>query len=142
MIILDTNIVSELMKPSPDKNLWQWFDTVENAPLFITSITVAELRYGVSVLPKGKRQTQLDREITGMINEQFSERVLDFNRVSAETYGVLMARLKGKGINIGQSDGMIAAIALVYDAQLITRNITDFEHCGLLLVNPFTKGIE
>ena len=139
MIILDTNIVSELMKPSPNEVVWQWFGTLENSPLFITSITVAELRYGVSVLPKGKRQARLDREVTGMINEQFSERILDFNRTSAEAYGVLMANLKAEGISISQNDAMIASIALIYDAQVITRNTRDFEHCGLPLVNPFLK---
>ena len=139
MIILDTNIISELMKPSPDSNLWKWFDTVENTPLFITSITVAELRYGVSVLPMGKRQTQLSREVTGMIHEQFSERVLGFNQASAEVYGVLLARLRSEGITMSQNDCMIASIALIHDVPLVTRNSRDFEHCGLSLINPFLK---
>lgn len=83
MIILDTNIVSELMKASPNQGLWHWSETVESQPLFLTAITVAELRYGACVLPEGKRRDQLNQTITQMLEDDFAESILDFNQASA-----------------------------------------------------------
>ena len=137
MIILDTNIVSELMKAEPDSSVLKWFESLENQPLMITVITVAELRFGVSALPDGKQKDQLSAAITAMINEEFDARVLEFNQASAEAYGILLAKLRKEGITMSQSDAMIAAIALINEAQLVTRNTRDFEHCGIEIVNPF-----
>lgn len=138
MIILDTNIISELMKASPNQGLWHWFETIESQPLFLTAITVAELRYGVCVLPEGKRRDQLDQAITQIVEDDFLDQILDFNQASAEGYGILVAKLRSEGITMSQSDAMIASMALAYEATLITRNVKDFEHCGIELVNPFT----
>jgi predicted nucleic acid-binding protein len=138
MIILDTNIVSELMKSEPDKGVIQWFETLEDQPVMLTVISVAELRYGVSALPDGKRKDQLDEAITDMINEDFEDRILDFNQASAEAYGALLAKLRSEGITTSQSDAMIASIALINEAHLVTRNIRDFKHCGVPLINPFS----
>ncbi len=137
MIILDTNVISELMKKVPDVGVVAWFAGLEPQPLMITAITVAELRYGVSVLPEGKRRTQLDSAITAMIDEEFDACVLDFGRQAAEAYGILAARFRKEGIGVGQSDMMIAAIALVNEETIATRNERDFEHCGVEIVNPF-----
>ncbi|MFT6046189.1 MAG: putative nucleic acid-binding protein [Arenicella sp.] len=138
MIILDTNIVSELMKSEPDKGVIKWFEILEDQPVMLTVISVAELRYGVSALPDGERKNQLDEAITDMINEDFEDCILDFNLASAEAYGILLAKLRSEGITTSQSDAMIASIALINEAQLVTRNIRDFKHCGVSLINPFS----
>ena len=138
MIILDTNIVSELMKKEPNKGVIKWFACLEDQPVMLTVISVAELRYGVSALPDGKRKDQLNEAITDMINEDFEACILDFNQACAEAYGILLAKLKSEGITMSQSDAMIASIALINGAQLVTRNSRDFKHCGVPLINPFS----
>jgi len=139
MIILDTNIVSELMKTQPDEGVLSWFSELSGQAIMITSITVAELRYGVAALPNGKRRTRLDTLITEMIDEDFESSILDFGRQAGEAYGLLAAELKNKGIGVGQSDVMIASIAVVNEATLATRNEKDFEHCGINIINPFSR---
>lgn len=126
------------MKIEPDKSVIEWFETLEDQPVMLTVISVAELRYGVSALPDGKRKDQLDKAVTDMINEDFETRILDFNQPSAEAYGILLAKLRNEGITISQSDAMIASITLINEAQLVTRNIRDFKHCGVPLINPFS----
>ena len=142
MIILDTNIVSELMKTQPDEGVLSWFSELSTQAIMITSITVAELRYGVAVLPNGKRRTRLDTLITEMIDEDFESSILDFNRHAGEAYGLLAAELKNKGIGVGQNDVMIASIAVVNEATLATRNEKDFEHCGINIINPFSRPMQ
>ena len=111
MVILDTNIVSELMKIVLDSSVLEWFETLEDQSVMITVITVAELRYGVSALPEGKRKNQLNSAITAMISEEFEARVLEFNQASAKAYGILLAKLRKEVFTMSQSDVMIAAIA-------------------------------
>lgn len=135
--ILDTNIISELMKASPNSNLLDWVDSQEPNKLFITSITIAEISYGITVLPAGNRRFQLDQAFKTVLKEGFAERVLVFDEKAALVYGELMAYRKQIGKPLSIQDGQIAAIALLKKYSLVTRDKNDFLHCGLELVNPF-----
>ncbi len=137
MIIVDANIISELIKQVPDQNVLDWLDHQEPQILATTAITVAELRYGTNSMPAGKRQAMLDGAITDMLEEDFRENILAFDTAAAEAFGILAARLRKQGTPVGQNDTMIAAIALVHEATLLTRNNRHFKQCGLDVVNPF-----
>lgn len=137
MIILDTNILSELMKNAPDKAVLKWFDNLPPQPMATTSITAAELHYGLASLPKGKRRDALTRALALILQDDLRGLVLPFDALAAEHYGVLAAYLRKTGTPIGQNDTMIAAIALAHQGVLVTRNIKHFKHCNISVVNPF-----
>lgn len=137
MLILDTNVVSELMKPAPSDALLLWFQDTPPEPLALTSVTVAELRYGIAVLPEGKRKARLGQAVTDMLAQEFPGLVLPFDQAAAEQYGALAAMHRAAGHNPGQADVMIAAIAAAHGAGVATRNLKDFEGLGLRLLNPF-----
>lgn len=137
MIILDTNVVSELMKPAPSDALMRWFQDTPPEPLALTAITVAELRYGIAMLPEGKRKAGLDQAVTEMLAQDFPGLVLPFDQAAAEHYGPLAAQHRAAGRNPGQADVMIAAIATAQGAGIATRNLKDFEGFDLRLLNPF-----
>ena len=136
MIILDTNVISELTKPQPSPRVLEWFDGVAE-PLVLTAITVAELRYGIAALPQGKRKEALSAAVSAMLAEDFAGLVLAFDVPSAEAYGELAAHYRRSGVATGQNDVMIAAIALRHDAAIATRNTRDFAPSGVVLHNPF-----
>jgi len=138
MIILDTNIISELMRPSPSPKVITWIDEQHTSTLFITSITVAEIRYGLNVLPKGQRRGSLEDAFERTIQTGFFHRVLDFDLSAANVYGPLMASRRSRGQPLSISDGQIASIALVFGSKLATRNLRDFEDSGIELIDPFT----
>lgn len=135
MIILDTNIISELIKTNPDEKVFQWFGSIEGS-VVLTAITIGELQQGVMSLPEGKRKQNLLSAI-GVVLDEYKSHILHYDEQAALAYGALCASLKSKGIGVGQSDVMIASIALVHGATLATRNTKDFAHCGIALVNPF-----
>src|SRR3990167_1210359 len=138
MIILDTNIISELMKQAPSHAVIQWIDKENTTQLFITTMTIAEMTYGIEALPSGKRKHSLETSFDNVINEAFKHRVLFFDQLAANYYGKIMGASKISGKPLGILDGQIAAIARANDATVATRNIADFAHCGLSLINPFT----
>lgn len=138
MIILDTNILSELMNRAPNPKVLKWFDAQAPQMLATTSITVAELHFGLNSMAAGKRRDELEKAIAETLDEDFQNSILDFDLSAAEAYGVLAARLRRNGTPIGQSDTMIAAIALTHEATLATRNTRHFIHCGIDVVDPFS----
>ena len=137
MIVLDTNVISELIRPQPNAPLLAWLAGVKTSDLFLTSITAAEMRFGVEIMPKGKRRDAIDYQTHRVIEHEYEGRVLSFTTQCAFIFAPLAARLIGSGINIGQNDMMIAAIALQHDATIATRNTKHFDHCGARTVNPF-----
>ncbi len=137
MIILDTNIISELMKKTPNQQVMNWFDALSSQPIATTAITVAEIHFGLTNMGKGKRQENLTALFQTVLREDFSGYVLPFDQNAAKAYGLLAARLRKKGTPIGQSDTMIAAISMLHDAVLVTRNDKHFKHCGIDIANPF-----
>ncbi len=137
MIIVDTNVVSEMMKPFPSQSVISWLDHQEATKLFITTITIAEISYGINVLSEGNRRKILENAFAMALNEAFKHRILTFDEIAAHEYGKIMSRRKKLGRPFSVPDGQIAAIACIHGALLATRNIRDFSDCDLNLINPF-----
>ena len=137
MIILDTNIISEMMKSTPDKNVSDWLDQQNASDLVITSITIAEINYGLQVLPQGKRKKQLLECFQQVLQLAFAERILIFDHAAADEYGEIMSYHKSIGRPLSRCDGQIAAIARAHHLAIATRNTKDFTDCSLEIFNPF-----
>lgn len=137
MIIVDTNVLSELMRPQPDAFVVSWFGRQFEHELFVTSITQAEIMLGVALLPSGKRQEALLTVVDDMFNLDFADRILAFDSSVVSAYVRIVSHRKQAGRPISQFDAQIAAITAACDAVLATRNTKDFEDCGIALVNPW-----
>jgi predicted nucleic acid-binding protein len=139
MNILDTNVVSELMRPEPSETVERWVSIQPAESLYITSITQAEILHGILLLPKGKRRLLLEQAADGMFAEDFGERILPFGAESARLYAQIAAGRRRAGRPISHFDAQIAAIARLHGATLSTRNVDDFTDCGVTLVNPWSS---
>ena len=139
MIILDTNVLSELMRPEPSVKVTAWVAQQSATELFTTSITEGEIFYGIELLAKGKRREKLLDAADAMFREDMGGRVLGFDGEAARTFARIAAH-RGIGRPITHADAQIAAIAQVRRARIATRNITDFEGCGIDSVNPWAEG--
>lgn len=137
MILLDTNIVSEIMRRQPSNNVLSWLDQHSDGNLLLSSITIAEICYGLRILPIGQRRQLLETKFEQFITEGFAGRIITFDESAARAYAEIMGTRKEKGRPMSLPDGQIAAIAQVNQFTLATRNITDFEDCGIQLINPF-----
>ena len=138
MIVLDTNVVSELMRPVPDFRALQWVDAQPTDTLWLCSVVTAELLYGVARLPDGRRKQQLAQALHTIIHEDFDLRVLPFDLEASLVYADIVARQESKGQPVSMADAQIAATCLLHNATLATRNVRDFEHLTVALVNPWT----
>lgn len=138
MIVLDTNVVSELLRPAPAQQVESWLAAQDGALIYFTTVGEAELRHGVSILPAGKRRTALTAAIDGILDEDFRDRILPFDRPAAHAYAAIAAQRRAAGRPISQFDCQIAAIGRAHGASVATRNTVDFEHCGIQLINPWT----
>ena len=139
MIIVDTNVISELLRPAPAKQVETWLADQDGANLYFTTIGEAELRHGVAILPSGKRRTALTRAIEGILEEDFRDRILPFDRQAASAYAAIAAERRALGRPISQFDCQIAAIARAHGASVATRNTSDYESCGVDLLNPWDQ---
>ena len=139
MIVFDTNVLSELMRPQPSPAVVAWMSAQTPDDLFTTTITIAEVLYGVEILPKGKRHDQLVRQAEATFAEDFAGRILSFDEQSARLFALIAATRRTHGRPIGDQDAQIASIARAHGAALATRNTHDFEGCGVRLINPW-KG--
>ncbi|HEY6769426.1 MAG TPA: type II toxin-antitoxin system VapC family toxin [Candidatus Sulfotelmatobacter sp.] len=137
MFILDTNVVSETMQPAPSLLVMNWFARQPKKQFFVTTITVAEIFYGVELLPIGKRRDKLLTEAEAMFDEDFAARLLPFDEAAARIFPQIAVARRKQGRPISEFDAQIAAIARSRNAILATRNTADFEGCGLRLVNPW-----
>lgn len=137
MIILDTNVLSELMKADPAASVVEWAASQPASRLFITAVTQGEILYGIGLLAKGKRRDRIAHAAKAMFAEDFSDRILAFNSDAAAAYANIAVARRRKGRPISQFDAQIAAIARSSGAAVATRNIDDFESCGIELVNPW-----
>ncbi len=137
MMLLDTNVLSELLRPLPDPGIERWLDGHPDASVFISAITEAELRYGVALMPSGKRRTLLAAVIEDMLAEDFVGRILPFDSAAAVAFAEIAASRRTVGRPIAQADAQIAAIARSRGAALATRNVPDFQGCGIEVVNPW-----
>lgn len=139
MIVLDTNVISELMRPQPSEVVLGWMAGQPAQGLYVSSISVAEILHGVMLLPAGKRRTAIQAAAESMFVVEFAGRILAFDAEAARTYADIVAKRRSVGQPIAGFDAQIAAITLNARAALATRNITDFEGCGLKLVNPWQQ---
>jgi len=137
MILLDTNIISEMMKNYPSPGVIAWLDQQDVTQLFVTTITIAEISYGINALPEGNRRRILEEAFDRAINDAFKHRLLSFDETAAHVYGKIMSKRKALGKPLNILDGQIASITLAHKASLATRNVSDFIDCGLNLINPF-----
>ena len=137
MIVLDTNVVSEVMRAAPDPSVVAWLNDQDAFLLYLTAITVAEIRYGLRVLPQGKRRRSLEEGFERILVEGFTGRILPFDEAAAHRYGEVMGRRQEIGRPLDILDGQIAAIAWVNGFSVATRNVQDFLDCGVEILNPF-----
>lgn len=137
MILLDTNVISELMRAEPAQTVLDWFGQHEAADLFISAVTEAELRAGVAYLPEGQRRDRLQLAVDAMIDQDFQGRILPFDTVASRPYAEIAARRRAAGRPIAEADCQIASIARATDAPLATRNVKDFDGCGIRVINPW-----
>ena len=140
MILIDTDVVSEPLRPSPEARVVAWIDAQPVATLYLSAITVAELRFGVASLPAGRRRTRLQENIERRVLPLFAGRVLPFDLAASQSYAELMARARSAGVAVSRSDGYIAAIAAANGMLIATRDTGPFEAAGLDVVNPWHQG--
>lgn len=135
MIIMDTNVVSELMRAKPEPSVAAWA-VATDPQLFLTSLTVAEIRYGIARLPEGTRKQDIT-SAADRVFAAFSQRVVPFDIAAADSYGNLVTRCEGQGRPISVFDAQIAAVCHARGASLATRNVKDFEAAGIAVINPW-----
>jgi hypothetical protein len=140
MTLLDTNVVSVVMAPSPSPAVLRWLDLQTTEDLYLSAVTVAEIAYGLRVLPDGTRRRALSERFERFVALGFDQRVLSFDSSAALAYAEIMGHRKEVGRPMSVLDGQIAAIARSRRMVLATRNTRDFEECGLEVVNPFAEG--
>jgi toxin FitB len=138
MIVLDTNVVSEMMKAQPNSAVRLWLDRQMEEHLFLAATSLAELRLGVEILPQSKRRIFLNGLLEGIIERMFGDRVLAFDARAARVYGEVVGRARLSGRAIGVADGQIAAIAQVHGLSVATRDVGPFEAVGIRVIDPWT----
>jgi predicted nucleic acid-binding protein len=139
VIVLDTNVVSELMRQSPDDGVIRWVDRYPAEEVFITAVTAAELTYGVARLPEGQRKTVLSAMVEELLVEDLRGQILPFDGAAAEYCARIASVRVDLGRPISMADAQIAAICRRYAACLATRNIKDFEDTGVMVLDPWNS---
>ncbi|HMD85664.1 MAG TPA: type II toxin-antitoxin system VapC family toxin [Terriglobia bacterium] len=135
--LLDTNIPSELTKPMPEPRVTAWVDAQDNASLYLSVVSVGELRRGFTALPQSKRRAQLEEWFEQYLLPLFAGRILPITQSIGNRWGVLRGECQLRGTPLNMADGMIAATALEHDLTLVTRNVKDFAGLGVVLLNPW-----
>lgn len=139
MILLDTNIVSAVMAPSPPPEVLNWLGAQQTSDLYLATISIAEIGYGLALLPEGRRRRSLHERFEIFVAQAFEQRILAFDEEAAQLYGEVMGHRKHLGRPLSSLDGQIASIARAHHQMIATRNVRDFEECGIDLVNPFAS---
>jgi toxin FitB len=137
MIVLDTNVLSETLRPAPDAAVMAWLAAQSRPTLFTTTVTRGELFYGLLLLADGRHRTSLLNATHDIFNEDLAGQVLSFDSAAADAYAEIAASRRATGQPISQFDAMIAAITRSRGASLATRNIKDFVNCGIELIDPW-----
>jgi len=137
MIVLDTNVLSEALRPVPEPSVLDWLSNQPRASLFITTVTRGEILYGIRILADGKRRRGLWDAAIKIFDTDFADQVLSFDSEAADTYADISASRRAAGKPISQFDAMIVAMARSRGASLATRNAKDFEDCGVDVINPW-----
>jgi toxin FitB len=137
VILLDTNVLSELMKAAPANSVVRWFSTQPATSLYTTSITQAEVLHGILLLPPGRRRSAFEAAADAMFEEEFAGRILPFGSDAAHPYARIAAERRRAGRPISHFDAQIAAIAHCAGAAVASRNVADFDGCGIEVINPW-----
>ena len=140
MIILDTNVISELLRPAPEPRVEHWLSAQDGHNVYLTSISEAELRYGLAIMGNGKRRAALVDAVDRILREDLAGRILPFDSDAAQSYATIAAARRAAGRPIAQVDCQIASIAHTRGATVATRNTPDFEGCEIDLINPWTAA--
>jgi predicted nucleic acid-binding protein len=138
--LLDTNIISEGAKPRPDPGVMDWLASIDEEQMFLSVVSLAELRHGIERMDKGGRKTGLDIWLTEQLAPRFEDRLLLVDTGTADQWGRIVARSQAVGRPIGAMDAFLAAHAQQHQLTLVTRNISDFEATGVRLFNPWNEG--
>ncbi len=136
--LLNTNVVSEWVKPQPNPGVVAWLAEADEDRVFISVVTLAEVRYGIERMPAGNRRKRLDDWLSNELQVRFEGRVLPIDNATADAWGKLMARRQATGRPISVTDGFIAATVEVHGFTLVTRNLADFEPTLKGIINPWT----
>ncbi|MFC4003611.1 type II toxin-antitoxin system VapC family toxin [Prauserella oleivorans] len=142
MIVLDTNVVSELMRREPEPRVVSWVDRFPPDDVFVTAVTAAELRYGAARLRDGRRKRELAVQVDALLTEDLQDQVLPFDDAAAVHYAEIAVARERDGRPISVADAQIAAICRCYGARLVTRNVDDFSGTGVDVVNPWEADAE
>lgn len=135
--LLDTNVVSEWVKPRPDPRVVSWLDEVDEDRVFLSVVTLGELRYGVERLPAGGRRQRLDVWVRQELPLRFEGRVLPVDAIIADAWGIIVAQRERAGRGISAMDALIAATAEAHELTLVTRDAADFQSAVTMLFNPW-----
>jgi hypothetical protein len=135
--LLDTNVVSEWVKPAPSSQVAAWLNEVDEDQIFLSVASLAEIRRGVELMEPGRRRDRLIEWLTGALPARFEGRILDIDRRIADTWGALMARGRKAGLNLGSMDAFFAATVEVYRLTLVTRNVQHFRPLGIPVLDPW-----
>ena len=137
MIVLDTNVISEPLRPAPENRVTEWIDAQALETLYLSAITVAELRFGLASLPVGMRRDRLQASLEKQVLPLFVGRVLPFDMSASQAYSELMTKARAAGLAIGAADGYIAATAAANGMMVATRDVSPFKAAGLDVINPW-----
>jgi toxin FitB len=138
-LLLDTNVLSEVQRPTPNLKVLGWLDAVDEDRVFISVASIAELRRGIALMEDGRRRAALVAWLTNDLPERFAERILPIDYAVAEHWGDLMAQSRRSGVALSVMDGFFAATALAKALTLVTRNVKDFMSIGVPLFNPWDE---
>jgi predicted nucleic acid-binding protein len=137
VILLDTNVISEALRPSPEARVIAWMDAQPLETLFLPAITVAELRFGIAMLAEGRRRRDLHESFEQRVLPLFAGRVLPFDLAASASYAKLMSRARAAGVAIGRADGWIAATAAANGMMVATRDTVPFQAAGVPVIDPW-----
>lgn len=139
MILVDTNVISEPLRQTPEPAVVEWIDAQAIETLYLAAITVAELRFGVASLPTGKRQDRLRESLERQVLPLFAGRVLPFDMAASQAYAESMAKARSAGLAVGTADGYIAATAAANGMTVATRDTSPFKAAGVPIINPWAQ---
>lgn len=138
--LLDTSVISELVKPAPDNHVIEWLKRADEASLYLSVLTIGEIEKGIAKLPASSRREKLETWVRRDLAERFRERLLAIDAMVAATWGRLAGEAEARGKPLPVIDGLIAATGLAHDLTVATRNIDDFERCGARCFNPWMNA--
>jgi toxin FitB len=140
LILIDTNVVSEMMRREPDQRVVEWLDAQMVETLYLSSVSIAELLLGIALLPEGRRKTALASALSIQVTALFGTRLLPFDVSAAEAFATIVSRARASGLAIGVADGQIAATAAVHGLIVATRDAAPFLAAGLAVIDPWRGG--